>query len=292
MKALVYIDGKVLPPNEAKVSVMDRGFLFGDGVYEAGRSYDRCFLFLEEHWNRFRISAEKLYLEIPWSDEELTQSLHETAREYRKPDMCFRSIVTRGAIDVVGLDIKELGKPTLVHVVQDVPAKYESQRQKGILLLTSKIQRNPVSAQDPNIKTSNYLNSLLAFQEVKKRGGEDAILCNANGKVTEGTNFSIFGVSKNGKVITPSLTVGILDSITRRHVLDLARKDFEVEEGEYALEEILACEESFIVSSTREILAVRQWDDRQFTCPGPITKKLHQSLLEEIAEYVKTHTKF
>lgn len=292
MGALVYIDGRIEKPENARVSVMDRGFLFGDGVYEAGRSYDRCFLYLEEHWQRFRSSAAKLCLPIPWSDEELTSGLHQVAAEFGA-DCCFRTIATRGSIAKVGLDLEVLGEPTLVHVVQDIPDSYRTQRESGVIIDTSKILRNRSDAQDPNIKTSNYLNSLLAQQDVQKRTGRvNAILCNAAGDVTEGTNFSIFAVRADGTVITPSLEVGILDSITRRHVLQVAEGLGKTETGFYPLADMQACPEVFIVSSTREVMPVSQWDGKNYPAPGMVTKKLGEGLTSKISQYVASHPKF
>ncbi len=291
MEALVYLNGKISAAKDAKVSVMDRGFLFGDGVYESGRTYERCFLYLEEHWERLRRSAEKLLLPIPWSDGELTQSLYEVARAYPSEEACFRTIVTRGMVEAVGLDLLDTPAPTLVHILNAVP-DYEKKRKDGIFILTSKIIRNSAAAQDPNIKTSNYLNSLLACQDVKARGSAEGVMCDGQGNVTEGTNFSIFGVTQDDVVITPGLEVGILDSITRRHVLDLARPKFKIQEGFISLAAFQACREVFIVSSNREILPVKQWDEKHYPIPAKITSELIELLTAEMAEYVRTHPKY
>lgn len=292
MQALVWLNGRVSAPEDAKVPLMDRGFLFGDGVYEAGRSYDRCFLFLEEHWERLRRSAAKLELDVPWSDGELTEGLHEVAREFGRPDVCYRTILTRGAIPTVGLDKFPAVRPTLAHVVWEVPARIEAQRGLGVKLVTSSVLRNPSSAQDPNVKTCNYLNSLLAYQDAKRRGGEDGVMCDLQGNVAEGTNFSIFAVDGSGRLLTPALSVGILDSITRRHVLAVAATKLPVVEGAFPLAEFQACPEIFIVSSTREIVPVREWDSRPYAIPGTATLKLHEALRNEIRAYVAAHEKF
>jgi len=296
MAVLVNLNGVISPPEEAKVSVMDRGFLFGDGVYEAGRSYDRCFLYLEEHWERFRKSASKLRLDVPYEDSHLTDDLHRVAAAYAEKtgqqDMCFRTVITRGVISAVGLDLKSVGKPTLCHIVQDVPKKFLDLRKEGAKLLTSKVLRNPVEAQDPNIKTSNYLNSLLAQQEVHSRGEGEAVLCDSKGNVTEGTNFSLFAVNEQGKLLTPSLEIGILDSITRRHVIQLAQGDFEVEEGFFPLEQFRNSREIFMVSSTREVMPVQKWDEKTYSVSGEVTQRLHEKLTAEIQSYVDSHPKF
>jgi len=195
-------------------------------------------------------------------------------------------------MDFVRLDVAQIKGPTLVHIVQDLPKHFETHRKEGVRILTSKIVRNSTLSQDPNIKTSSYLNSLLALQDAKARGGDDAIMCDMKGNVTEGTNFSVFAVKKDGRLVTPSLEVGILDSITRRHVIESARKQIEVEEGFYPLADFLDSEETFIVSSTREIVPIREWDDRVFPVDGPVTKSLHQKLENEIQRYVSTHPKF
>lgn len=292
MASLVYLDGKVGNPENARVSVFDRGFLFGDGIYETGRSYDRCITYLEEHQARLRKSAAKLRIKVPWSDKELKESLFKLASAFGIPNVYFRTIITRGTIDSVGLDVAESKGPTLVHVVQELSDKTDALRKKGVKILTSRIVRNSVLAQDPNIKTSNYLNSLLALQEVKDRGGEDAILCDIHGNVTEGTTFSVFGVTTSDVVITPSLEVGILDSITRRHVLGIARKFFKVKEGFFKANEFYNCREAFIVSSIREILPVRALDMMEYGVPGPVTSALYERLKEDIRGYVSTHEKF
>ncbi|MCB0418857.1 MAG: aminotransferase class IV [Bdellovibrionales bacterium] len=292
MTTLAWINGKVCDARNAMVSVMDRGFLFGDGVYEAGRSYDRCFLFLEEHWRRLRSSAGKLELPVPWSDQKLTDGLHEAARAYGHANVCFRTVVTRGIIDSVGLHLTDTPEQTLVHLITEVPDKFEAQRKAGVKILTSSVRRNPVLAQDPNIKTSNYLNSLLACQDVKKRGVVDGILCDFRGNVTEGTNFSIFGVTKENVVITPGLEVGILDSITRRHVLSVASTKFAVREAAIPLAEFQNCKEVFIVSSTREIVGVSDWDGKLYSAPGEVTQFLLRLLRDEIRQYVEIHPKF
>jgi branched-subunit amino acid aminotransferase/4-amino-4-deoxychorismate lyase len=288
MAALVYLNGRITPPEEARVSVFDRGFLFGDGVYETGKSVERCFLYLEEHWARLRRSAGKLQIDLPWPDAELKEGLYATARQFGKPDVYFRTIVTRGQVERVGLEIGARSAPTLVHIIQDLPAP----KTGGVKLLTSQVRRNSAAAQDPNIKTSNYLNSLLALHDVRARGGEDAILCDREGRVTEGTTFSIFGVTRDGRLITPALEVGILDSITRRHVLSLARQSLLVAEGYFELPAFLDCAEVFAAASVRGILPVREWDGMVFPAPGPVSTALQKLLADDIAAYVKRHERF
>lgn len=291
-QSLVYLNGIISAPSEAKVSVFDRGFLFGDGVYETGRSYDRCLMFLEEHWARLRNSSQKLGISLPWGDDFLTGSLRQTAKQFGDPNIYFRTIVTRGVVERVSLEITQELTPTLVHIIQKLPTTLPERWLKGTHLATSRVIRNSSLAQDPNIKTSNYLNSLLALQDARAQGAEDAVMCNANGIVTEGTTFSIFGVTAQKNLITPALGVGILDSITRRHVLEVARKEMKVEEGSFPLETFLSCQECFIASSVREIVWVRQWDQKIFERCGEVTRHLHEKLREAIWDYVGSHPKY
>lgn len=290
--ALVNINGVITRPEDAKVSVFDRGFLFGDGVYETGRSFDGVFLYLDEHFIRLRRSAGKLRIPIPWDDQELKRRIHETARAFGHPNIYYRLVVTRGLISRVGLEADAESEPTAIIIVQGLPANLSEKYKNGVSLVTSNIIRNAAAALDPNIKTSNYLNSLLALQDARARGGEDAVLCDSHGRVTEGTTFAIFAVRADGALLTPALEIGILDSITRRHVIDLARHDRKVEEGFFDLPTFQGCPEVFIASSVRGIVPVRQWDGRKYPVPGPLTRDLAARLRDDIARYVATHEKF
>ena len=292
MDAVVNLNGELGRPDQMKVSVFDRGFLFGDGVYETGTAYDRCPLFMDEHLTRLRSSARKLAIPVPWSDAEITQRLHDTCKAYGKNELYFRIVITRGVVAELSLEKLEGLTPTLMIVANGLDTKhYEKLRCEGVSLLTSTIVRNSAMAQDPNIKTSNYLNSLLALQDVRRRGGDDAVLCNAKNNVAEGTTFSIFGVMPSGLLVTPSLEVGILDSITRRHVIKLARPTRDVQESHIPLDEFKKASEVFIASSVREIVPVVKWDDHKYTY-GTVTAELQKALRTEIGYYTESHPKY
>ncbi len=292
INALVNIKGHICAPEEAKISVFDRGFLFGDGVYETGQALERCCLFLEDHLNRLRRSAAKLQIPIPLTDSALIQEIHRTAKAFGRDQAYFRIVLSRGVGEVLGLESFDNFKPTWIIIFQPLSEKLEPLRTHGIKLLTSTIVRNSSAAQDPNIKTSNYLNSLLALQEVKARGGEDAVLCDARGNVTEGTTFSVFGIENGKTLLTASLEVGILDSITRRYILELGRSFLNIEEGFIPLNRFKNCGEVFIVSSVREIVPVRSWDNTNYELPAPITEKLKSGFKEVIKGYIKNSPKY
>jgi branched-chain amino acid aminotransferase len=195
-------------------------------------------------------------------------------------------IITRGEVSQVGLDIST-ENPTLVILVQDLSEGLNRLRSEGYFLLTSSVRRNSSQSQDPNIKSSNYLNSILALKDVKERGAMDAILLNADGFVTEGTTFSVFAVSSEGKLRTPALAVGILDGITRRHILKASQGICVTEEGAYTLEEFQNAREVFVASSVREICPVYQWDEKKYQAPGPLTLKLHEAYRKVVENSVK-----
>ena len=285
MRALANINGKILKPEHAQVSVFDRGFLFGDGVYETGCSYQRTFLFLEDHIHRLRKSAGRLGIPVPWSDDFLKQQLQETAQAFGQDDIYFRMIITRGEVTHVGLDI-HTDQPTLVILVQELSRELDQLRTRGYHLATSQVRRNPSQAQDPNIKSSNYLNSILALKDVRERGAMDAILLNGEGHVTEGTTFSVFSISPKGILRTPALSVGILDGITRRYILAVAQGICPSEEGAYSLEEFQNAQEVFIASSVRGICPVFQWDEHRYQTPGALTLRLQEAYRKKLDEEV------
>ena len=293
MRSLVSVNGKITQGQDAKVSVFDRGFLFGDAVYETGRTYDRVCVYLEEHWARLRRSAGRLEIKLPWKDDELTKGLFEVLAQFNQPGVYFRTIVTRGEVGSVSLDLEPSSGPTLVHLVTELNAdKITSLQATGLRVATAGIIRNSSNAQDPNIKTSNYLNCLLALFDARRKGGQDAILCDREGHVTEGTTFSVFAVSQSGELWTPSLEVGILDSITRRHVLEVARPLMPVREGFFQLEAFRGAREVFIASSVREIVPITQWDSVDYGPDRPHTRRLQEKLKEHVRLHVLGQPRF
>lgn len=289
---LVNVHGKISRPEDARISPLDRGFLFGDGVYETGRSESRCCLYMEEHLERLHRSSARLGLKLPWKDEEVVSQIHATLKQFDKPEAYWRVLVTRGEVESVGIAPFETAGEKITIFVQNMPKDIETKRQTGISLLTSEIQRNSARAQDPDIKTCNYLNSVLALRDVKARGAEDAVLLDAKGNLTEGTTFAVFGVRRDGTLITPSLEVGILNSITRRHVLEFAKQSgIKTEEGFFPVDEFRGCPEVFIASSIREAVPVVAWDGKRFEL-GPVTRRIQEGLNGVARAYISSHKKY
>jgi branched-chain amino acid aminotransferase len=294
--ALVNVNGKISSVNDAEVSVFDRGFLYGDSLYEVARSYDGVFFYLDEHLERLEASAKLCDMTLGQTTAQYRREIYDTFETFRKqPGMAkaeayCRIIVTRG-VGRIGFGLNCLQTPSqyviLMLPVDDfVPTREKFQ--KGMKLKVSCRLRNDRRALDPAMKSGNYLNSLLAFLEVSREGYDDALLCNADGHMTEGTTFNIFYVRK-GIIATPPLDVGILDGITRRHVIQMARgAGFPVREVRFPSERLHEADEVFATSSLKEVFPVTQIDHVKIKGgkPGPITLRLHEVFQTMIAKEI------
>jgi branched-chain amino acid aminotransferase len=270
--------------NGAKVSVFDRGYMYGDSLYEVVRSYQGKFLYLDEHLQRLEKSAALCHLKLNQSLAFYEQEIHRTYQVFKnhpgnqEQEVYVRLIVSRG-IGKIGFSLSSLLSPTQYTViVQPVEAPGKEQFEKGMKLMVSKRLRNDPRALDPAMKSGNYLNSLLAFLEAEEQGFSDAILCNAEGYVTEGTTFNLFYV-RRGIIVTPPLEVGILDGITRKKVIQLAKMlALPLREVRFTKERLYAADEVFLTSSIKEVFPITQIDNIKIGKgrPGPYTRNLHE----------------
>lgn len=282
--ALVNVNGQIVPGSAAQAGVFDRGFLYGDSLYEVVRSYDGAFFKLEEHLQRLEKSAALCHMVLGQSLSTYRKEIERTYEAFKKKhrgDAYCRIIVTRGT-GKIGFGLECILTPTQYFIVmQPVEAPTPEQRKKGMALQISHRLRNDRRALDPAMKSGNYLNSLLAYLESGSEGFDDALLCDVNGHVTEGTTFNIFYV-RRGIVATPPLDIGILDGITRRIVIGIAAKlGYPVREVRFPRERLYEGDEVFITSSIKEVFPITRIDG--ITKPiGPITKRLHAAYLEEI----------
>jgi len=209
----VWINGKLFDKSEAKVSVYDHGFLYGDGVFEGIRIYSGKVFRLREHIERLYDSARHILLDIPLIREQMTQSVLEAAKAYAKPDGYIRLIVTRGA-GSLGLDPRKCSDPQVIIIVDDISLYPAEAYEKGMRVITASIIRNHPNALNPRIKSLNYLNNILAKIEADRAGVPEAIMLNHIGEVAECTADNIFLV-KHGILRTPHLAAGILEGVTR-----------------------------------------------------------------------------
>ena len=288
--ALVNVNGEILKAGQAKVSVFDRGFLYGDSLYEVIRSYNGKFLYLDQHLQRLEKSAELCQMTLGQTIQTYHDDIYRTFKAFRalpgqaKTEAYCRLIVTRG-VGKIGFGLNCIETPTQYSIImQPIDVPPDEQYRKGLRMKISDRLRNNPKALDPAMKSGNYLNSLLAYLDASAADFDDALLCNADGHLTEGTTFNIFYV-RRGIIATPPLDVGILDGITRQHVVGLARKlKIEVREVRFPKEYLYEAEEVFLSSSIKEVMAITQVDNRKIGNgkPGPITLKLRKAYDAEI----------
>ncbi len=271
---LVYIDGEFVPARDAKISVFDHGFLYGDGVFEGIRAYNGRVFKLKEHIDRLYDSAKAIALEIPISKEEFIEIILETLRVNRLRDAYIRPIVTRGIGDL-GLDPRKCGKPTIIVIAQPWEKLYGDLYDRGIKAVTVTIRRNAIDSLPPNIKSMNYLNNILAKIEANAKGGDEAIFLDHNGYVSEGSGDNIF-IVKNGVIITPP-TINNLKGITREVVIDIIKKlGIPFKEENISLYDLYTADEVFVTGTAAEICPITWIDGRKIGDgkPGRITRIL------------------
>jgi branched-chain amino acid aminotransferase len=273
--------------DELNISVMDHGFLFGDSVYEVVSTLNSKLCFLKEHLDRLYNSAEAISLKIPrdkkWFREQLMKTLHAAGNK----ESYVRIIVTRG-VGEINIDPSSCEHPNVILIVMDVTKYSKSYYEKGIQVALVSIKRNPRDALNPNVKTGNYLNNVLAKMEADKLGAQDAIMVNPWGFLTEGTTSNLFFV-REGHILTPSLDCGILSGITRLLVIKLAKENgIYVEEGKWPGEELSTADEIFLTGTLKKVMPVSHLDGRAVGSgqPGPITLnllRLYEDLLTKKA---------
>ena len=301
--AIVNLNGELLAAEDALVSVYDRGFLYGDSLYEVMRTYQGIFFGIEEHLNRLENSAKLARMTLSQSSAELKKEILKTAVEFKRRndirgppavDLYCRLIVTRG-VGVIGFGLNCIKTPSqFALLVQPVDAPSEASFNQGLHLGIAERLRNDRRALDPAMKSGNYLNSLLAYLEITTPSGgrekgpmppvQDALLCNSEGHITEGTTFNIFYV-KVKILVTPPLDIGILAGITRDFVLDDARQaGLEVRETRFPPERLMEADEIFITSSIREVFPVTRINEKLVGggVPGPITVLLRNLFRKRI----------
>ena len=273
----VYLNGTFVDETQAKVSVFDHGLLYGDGVFEGIRSYDGLIFKLREHIDRLFESAHTIMLKIPMSKDALIGVVKQSLRVNKLHDAYIRLVVTRGVGDL-GLDPRKCKQPT-VFVIADKIQLYPKQLyDRGLTLITVATQRNVPEALNPQIKSLNYLNNILAKIEAINAGYEEAIMLSPSGYVTECTGENIFFV-KGKQLVTPPPYIGVLRGITRQTVMTLGtRQRLDVREELLTRHDLFNADEVFLTGTAAEIVPVVKIDGRVIGAgrPGPVTKKLQQ----------------
>lgn len=281
----VYIDGVYYPKSQAKVSVFDHGLLYGDGIFEGIRAYASVVFKLKEHVDRLYRSAHMIMLEIPTTREQMIQAVLETLRKNNLKDAYIRLVVTRGIGDL-GLDPKKCSKPTIIVITDTISLHKDEAKLNGVTAMLSWVKRDPVDATSHEIKSLNYLNSILAKIEANISGVDEAICLDKNGFVCEGVAENIF-IVKNGKLFTPPSYTGALPGITAAEVMKLAQKlGYEVRERNITPYELFNAEEVFFTGTAAEIVPVREINKRLINSgkPGPITRRLMGEFVKLVSD--------
>jgi len=271
----IYLDGRYLGEDEAKISVFDHGLLYGDGVFEGIRVYDRRVFKLDEHLKRLYGGAKAIMLEVPLGFDELKAAVVETVRRNDLTDGYVRLVVTRGRGDL-GLNPIKCPKPTVFIIASTINIYPDDVYHQGMKIVTVSTRRNSIDALNPRIKSLNYLNNVLATLEVNRSDAQEGLMLNSDGYVTECIVDNFFLVDQ-GVVVTPPTSTGALKGITRDTVMDLAREaGYAVEERVITLHDVYVADEAFLTGTAAEIAPITNVDERHIGDgrPGPITTDL------------------
>lgn len=279
---LVYIDGEYYPKSEAKISVYDHGFLYGDGVFEGIRAYNGVVFKLNEHIGRLYNSARAIALKIPIAKEEMKNAVIETLKKNGLRDAYIRLVVSRGVGDL-GLDPKKCSKPSIIIIAEPLLQLHKKNvKEEGISAHISWVRRDPVDATSHEVKSLNYLNSILARIEANNAGADEGICLDTRGFISEGTGENIF-IVKDGVIYTPPTTAGALRGITRGVVIKLALNlGYNIVERDTTINDLFSADEVFLTGTAAEIAPVTEVNKRIIGDgkPGPITRTLMERFYE------------
>lgn len=269
------VNGEISPAEQARVSVLDNGFTFGDGVYETLRTYGARPFHLDRHLDRLRASAAKLGIEIPPDDGALGAELDRLLKRAANPESYIRMIVSRG-VGEISYRFDRIHGPTIVMAARALEPIPEAHYRDGIPVIVSSVRRNSPRALDPAMKSCNLINNILAVREAQAKKAAEPLMMNERGDVAEGASANLFIVSK-GALVTPPLNDGILPGVTRALVLELAKTlAIEARQQSVRVPTLLGADEAFITSTLREVMPIATVDGSVIGSgrPGPVTKKL------------------
>ena len=276
MKGAVYVNGTITAADHAVVPVYDHGFLYGEGVYETLRTYNRVPFLYDRHCARLRASAKYLDLDVPFSNNELRRWIADTIAAAGEMDEAYiRILLTRG-VGELNYNLEATPKPSLIVIVKPFEEPPARVFDEGIKIALVSILRNHPGSVNPIIKSNNLLNNALAMQEAHRRGAEEGLMCNYRGELSECSQSNFFMV-RNGVAMTPQSQAGLLEGITRDFLFEVGDQlGIRVEHATLFPADLATAEEAFITGSTRELSPVVRIDDRAIGSgkPGPITRRL------------------
>jgi branched-subunit amino acid aminotransferase/4-amino-4-deoxychorismate lyase len=290
-------NGRLHPADEPSLSPLNRGFLYGDAIYEVWRTYHGVIFAWEEHWERLRGSARALHLDLPFVPEQMLGEIRRTVEAYRTGagaagELYIRLQITRGG-GPIGLDIALADRPDFVLLVQPCPKLAPEKARTGLRLsLATGMRRNPAAALDPAWKTGNYLNNVLCLREARARGADDVVILNQAGEITEASVSNIAFV-RAGALVTPPLSAGILGGITRALLLrtiaaeaGVAGREEPVRPSDFA-----TMDECMLLSTTRDVVPVAAIDEARFAVgPATVAARLKAAFAEHARGYAAAHS--
>lgn len=285
----VYINGKYYDKDEAKVSVFDHGFLYGDGIFEGIRLYNKNVFKLPKHIDRLFRSAKAIALDMPWTKQQVMDAVCDACRVNNLTDAYIRLVVSRGK-GALGLSPKSCSDPQLVIIADQIKLYPDALYENGLKAITVPTRRNSQAALPPMVKSLNYLNNILAKIEAQNQGFEECLLLNAEGYVAECSGDNVFIVFE-GKVITPPVSCGSLGGMTRATVIELAQQlGLPLEEKPITRFDIWTADECFLTGTAAKLIPLVELDGRSIGTgkPGEITKKL-TAAFNEVAPKIGVH---
>jgi len=284
----IWIEGRVVDPDAARISVLDHGLLYGDGVFEGMRVYGGQIFRFEDHLQRLENGGRAIGLELPGGRSHVRDVVLETARAYGRPEAYIRLIVTRGQ-GALGVDPTTCTDPQVICIVTRISIYPEEKMARGIDLLTSSLRRPSPDSVDPAMKSLNYLNSVLAKREARLRGADEALILNASGNVAEASVANLFAVSQ-GVVKTPPVSEGALPGITRASVLEIAEETgLDSRECVLGRMDLFAAEEVFLTGSGARIVPVASLDGQPIGGPKGGDRPVTRQIMQAFSAFVLRH---
>lgn len=289
-------DGRLHPASEPSITPLNRGFLYGDAIYEVWRTYDATIFAFDEHWQRLEQSAQALHLKLPLDRAKLLAETRRTVKAFfenggEAKEFYIRLQITRGA-GAIGLDTSLADQSSYVILVQRLKEQPEKWRRTGLRLSVAKnLHRLHADTVNPAWKTGNYLNNILCLREAQSRGADEVVMTNLAGEITEAAVSNLFFV-RDGTMITPPLSAGILAGITRRFTIEQAapRANLSLREEPIRVGDLKNFQECFITSTTKEIASVSAIDETSFAIgETTITQKLRDAFNVLVREYLTRH---
>lgn len=281
----IFLNDELVKKEDAKISVYDHGFLYGDGVFEGIRVYNGNIFRMKEHLDRLYDSARSIMLNIPYSLEELTEKMIHTVERNGLKDAYIRLVVSRGAGDL-GLDPKNCGRANTVIIVEPLAIFPKHLYETGIDIVTVPTRRNRPDVLSPKVKSLNYLNNILVRIEAHMAGVSEALMLNDQGYVAEGSADNVF-IYKKSKLYTPPGYIGALEGITRNAIMEIAEDlGYEVKEEPFTRHDVYTAEEAFLTGTAAEVIAVVKVDGRTIGegKPGIHTNKLLEQFRKRVVE--------